>query len=455
MTDAGRFERGERYAAAHGVVTTRGVDTITGLDVLIYDFPGAPTLETGAEVSQHALKVLFAGVVDGQGGPRGQLVAAYPTGASLVAQGESAVDDGFVLGALQALKDAHGQGVAHGDITASRLLYGLGEVYVEGFGVPWRVSAGVDDARALMRADVVALAKALLALAGDDLSAEVAAALRSVEPANPPLTAERLHAIVKRLAGGAVKVPALGFTELTLPTVPAPSQAAPAPREQAPREQAPRESQPRAASAVAPQPQAPPAGDPLEAPPDDPEPITLHSDPGLGPPPRTSPKDSSPGFVKAPPPGAKYRHGTLEDGPPPAPIRLDREERQLLRPRRSWRGPALLLLMILAAGLAGYLAWRERPNRPAAAASPFTSYFVDVEVEPSTMPPVDLIVLRSPPDSRYEEGDRLSTVPKSVAFDAAGTWVVYAKFLTRQTPPVTVRVPEDRAVRVVFPPQEE
>src|SRR5690606_15111631 len=156
VTDAGRFERGERYAAAHGVVTTRGVDTITGLDVLIYDFPGTPTLAAGASVSDHALKVLYANAVEGDDGPRGCLVAAYPTGASLVARGESAVDDRFVLQAVQGLRDAHAQGVYHGDITPSRLLYFLGEVYIEGFGVPWRKGG---DKRALMRADVVALAK--------------------------------------------------------------------------------------------------------------------------------------------------------------------------------------------------------------------------------------------------------------------------------------------------------
>src|SRR5690606_24388101 len=128
VTDAGRFERGERYAAAHGVVTTRGVDTITGLDGLIYDFPGTPTVAAGA--------------------PR------------------------FVLHARQCLKDAHARGVVQGDITASGLLDGLGEVYIEGFGVPWRGAPEGDGARALMRADVAAMAKALLSLAGDDLSAE-------------------------------------------------------------------------------------------------------------------------------------------------------------------------------------------------------------------------------------------------------------------------------------------
>src|SRR5690606_17118293 len=119
-------------------------------------------------------------------------------------------------------------------------------------------------------------------------------------------------------------------------------------------------------------------------PPGAPEPIVLHSDPGLAAPSKPSPKDSSPGFVKAPPPGAKYRSGTVEEGPPPAPIRLDRDELPLGRPRRAWRGPALLVLMLLVAGFAAYLAWREPPARTAAVTSPFTSYLVDVAVEPAT-----------------------------------------------------------------------
>lgn len=465
MTDAGRFERGEHYSAAHGVVTHRGVDPVTGLEVLIYDFPGAPTVAPGPAVSEHVLKVLAADARTTAEGERGYLVAAYPSGASLLAPGESAVDDRFVLRALKGLKEAHARGIAHGAIDESRLLYSLGDVYIEGFGVPWRAgpSGQGADERTRLRADVLALADALLALAGDNLSGEVSAALRSARSSNPPMTAERLHAIVSRLAGGAVKVPASGFVDMTLPTVPV---APPSEPQRADRPPEPsHDASPRPAPAAQPQPPSSPRPTPSAAAPparpvaaaraEDPDPITINSDAGLRPPSQPSPKDSSPGFVKALPPGAKYRHGNVEEGPRPAPIRLDRQELVLGKPRRAWRGPALLLLILLVAGFGAYLAWRERPAEPTAGPNPFPSYLVDVTVEPASMPPVDLIVLRSPSGSRYTEGARLSTVPKNVAFDAAGTWVVYARFLARETPPVTVQVPDDTAVTVVFPPQEE
>src|SRR5690606_15768766 len=181
VTDAGRFERGEHYSAAHGVVTHRGVHPVTGLEVLIYDFPGAPTVAPGPAVSEHVLKVLAADARTTAEGERGHLVAAYPSGASLLAPGESAVDDRFVLRALKGLKEAHARGIAHGAIDESRLLYSLGDVYIEGFGVPWRAgpSGQGADERTRLRADVLALADALLALAGDNLSGEVSAALRS------------------------------------------------------------------------------------------------------------------------------------------------------------------------------------------------------------------------------------------------------------------------------------
>ncbi|HLV11817.1 MAG TPA: hypothetical protein VKY42_05145 [Trueperaceae bacterium] len=461
MTDAGRFERGEQYAVVDGVVTHRGVDPVTGLDVLIYDFPGAPTVAAGVSVSDHALKVLVAETRQGPDGASGHLVAAYPTGAALVAPGESAVDYRFVLQALQGLKEAHAKGVVHGDITPSRLLYGLGEVFIEGFGVPWRAGSRPADERAAMRADVVALARSLLALAGDNLSTEVTAALRSAEAANPPMTAERLHAIVKRLAGGAVTVPAAGFTDLTLPTVPtAKAEARPAPpaAPEAPRPAASPAGAAVAASVPAGAAHAAPA--PRDAPVEDPEPITLHSDPGLGPQPRRpSPKDTSPGFVKAPPPGAKYRHGSLEDGPRPAPIRVDREERALertlTRSRRSWRGPALLLLMLLVAGLAAYLAVLNRDGQGARLATPGENFLVDVAVQPANMPPVQLVVVQSPPGSRNPPGTVMTSVPRAVTFDVAGTWVVQGRFQRRETPPVTLQVPDDRAITLVFPPQEE
>lgn len=456
MTDAGRFERGEQYSAAHGVVTHRGVDPITGLDVLIYDFPGRPTMSEGPPVSDHLLKVLQADVREVDGRARGRLVVAYPSGATLLAPGESVVDDRFVLSALEGLRDAQARGLVHGDLTQSRILYSYGEVAIEGYGVPWHLAKGTTgDAKALAHADVVGLAKGLLALAASDLSVEVASALKAAASTatSPPMTSDRLYGIVKRLAGGAVKVPASGFTELTLPTVPVPRKSAPEPSEapaQRPRSDpttAP-ERPPAAAQGQAPRQQrkAEPKPTPL-----DPEPITLVSDPGLTPPRPVSPKDSSPGFVKALPPGAKYRHGNLEEGPRPAPIRMDGQESLGRVSRRAWRGPALLLLMLLVAGFAAYLTLLNQNSADDPVTSAFENYLVEVSVMPANLPPVQLVVDQSPAGSDSTPGTVMAAVPRSVTFDAAGRWVVHGRFQGRETPPVTLNVPQDTAITLTFP----
>ncbi len=454
MTDAGRFERGEQYSAAHGVVTYRGVDPITGLDVLIYDFPGAPTMAAGPAVSEHVLKVLHSDVTEIDGEKRGSLVVAYPSGATLLAPGESAVDDKFVLRALEGLRDAQARGLVHGDLTQSRLLYSYGEVAIEGYGVPWHVVKGIE---AKPHADVVSLAKALLALAGSDLSGEVAAALRAAASSStsPPMTGDRLYGIVKRLAGGAVKVPASGFTDLTLPTVPVRRAPAAAQVEERADQQVTRPPDgPPASAATSRSPAREPARKSAPQPtPLDPEPITLVSDPGLTPPNQMSPRDSSPGFVKALPPGATYRHGNLDEGPRPAPIRMDGQEILGRASRRAWRGPALLLLMLLVAGFAAYLALLNQNAQEDPLTGAFESYLVDVSVMPANLPPVQLVVDQSPPGSNNRPGTVMAAVPRSVTFDAAGRWVVHGRFQGRETAPVTIEVPRDTAITLTFPEQ--
>lgn len=480
----GRFERGEPYSTHRDAVTYRGLDPLTGLDVLIYEFKGRPTLETGTLSSERILSVLGANVKRGEEGETGTVVAALPSGASLVAPGEAVVDDRFVLQAVEAALDAQRHQVIHGDITPSRLLYSKGRVYLEGYGVPWNSGGGrVGGAKAL-HLDLQSLVRSLLELAGDNLSAEVTVTLRSVlSPAtSPPMTAQRLYSILKRLAGGAVTVPTAGFTDLTLPVSPghdplradAPvaravsaEQATPvrAAREpaapQRPQPPLPRPQDVRAtasqgttAGVAASQSQAPSAY------PTDPDPITLNSDPGFVPAGdrqsgqggEFTPRDTSPGFVKDLPPGATYRPGNLEESLKPAPFRFDKGEERSTR-ARSWRGPALLLLLLLTAGLAAYLAFMARQaNEPTPAGFGLVQHTIDVSVQPTNLPPVSLVVDESPEGSTFRPGTVMGSVPRKVTFDVAGTWVVHAVFRDRITDSVTVVVPDDQAITLVFPP---
>ena len=459
MNDASRFERGERYSVVRDITTYRGVDPITGLDVLIYDFPGEARAAAGSIVSDHLPPILAVS----SDGARGTLVSAMPFGASLVAPGERVVDDRFGMQAVGALRDAHALGLVHGDLSTSRVLLANAQVYLEGYGVPWAGAGAPTDEQAL-HADLQALVRALIELGGDNLSAEVSAALRgaSAKGSYPPMTAPRLHAIIRRLAGGAVKVPGAGFGKLTLPTTTAPASgsAADAARERHSSQAATSTDRPRHSTGQNTGQKAGPTAPPNAAS-EDPEPITLNSDPGLTPPGEPpssggqpsrglSPRDTSPGFVKALPPGATYRHGNLEEGLRPAPIRLDRDEEAAAR-RRSWRGPALLLLVLLVAGLAAYLTmlWQRSDNAgPAVKAF----YLVDVLVEPANMPPVQMIVDKSPNDSTYATGTVLGSVPARRQFDAVGTWVVHGVFQERTTPPVTVQIPQTTSITLTFPP---
>lgn len=491
MNDASRFERGERYSVVRDITTYRGVDPVTGLDVLVYDFPGEPTAAAGSLTSEHILPILAASSSNGIG----TVVSALPFGAQLVAPGEREIDDRFVLQAAGALRDAHELGLVHGDLSGSRLLYARPHVYLEGYGVPWAGDQAQTGERAL-HADLQSLVRALLQLAGDNLSTEVSAALKgaAAKGAYPPMNAPRLHAIIRRLAGGAVKVPAAGFSDLTLPTTASHAGPTVADANAPPgdRPKPPGVSGPEVATKSEAMPAAVPsrpkesagsgshggtAAGSTERRPNglreeaarreaaefhDPEPITLNSDPGLVPPgqspasedlsKRPSPRDTSPGFVKALPPGAKYRHGNIDDGLRPAPIRFDQEEAAARR--RSWRGPALFVLVLLVAALGATIALLRQQQDQGGATTSGPDYLVAVRVEPANLPPVSLIVDQSPPDSAYAPGTVLGSVPHRVPFDAVGTWVVHGEFQRRTTPPVTVQVPADVSVTLTFPPAD-
>ncbi len=486
MEGLSRFERGEVYARRSSVTSFRGVDTLTGLEVLVYEYGGPPNPQVERLRSDHLLGVLE----QAQEGGVTTVVVAYPPGATLVAPGESVVDGEFVLQALEGLRDAHKLGLYHGDIGPSRLLYAAGNVYIEGFGVPWRgkwPQAGTAAQQAALH-DVQSLLKTLLELASDYLSTEVKAVMQGAlaGSSTPPPTAERLHSLIWRLVGGAVNVPSSGFTDLALPLDPAvdldlsfpepprePARPTPAPSQQArapTRPERREEPQPQAARArpsPTPRPAAQPQPNPkatgggqqraapvdpwLEAP-KDPEPITLHSDPGLSLPPGSRQKQSS-AFVKDLPPGAKYRAGNLEESPRPAPFRLDKDD---LRPRdrRSFRGAALLLLLILVAGFAAYLSFVARNPEPGTGGGgPATrvAHIVDVRISPPNMPPVELYVDRSPSGSSIAAGTLLGSAPRRYTFDANGSWVVHAEIQGRRSDSVTFELPLTSSITLTFP----
>jgi len=497
VDQSGRFQRNQELRHDGQIVTTMGVDVVTGLSVLIYDFPGSPLLRQGS-LDLEGVPTVLASWTEGE---KGTLVATYPSGSTLVAPGEAVVDDQFVLQTVTLLRDAARKGLAHGGIGPGRFLWAGKRLYLEGYGVPWRAgtppvppSGQVTPNTALdaaLRADLRDAVKALLELGAQGISTEVAAALRASATGKSATDAAALQAIVRRLSGGAVTVPSAGFVDIVLPTTPGSPSAerapldleslefTPVPRAPEPgidydphdvagaMGASPSVSATRTDMRVDPRELTQPPSSPRQQPgarqepspgkgresPLEPDPITLVSDPGGGTL-RTGKADhkaSDPGFVKHLPPGATYRAGSLDDAPRPAPIRIDDAADDQVR-RRAWRGPGLLVLLVLVVALGIFLALRAQRASTLAQVTPGTvSHLVDVRVSPSNLPPVSLVVDRSPDGSRYTRGTIIGTVPRRVGFDAAGTWVVHARFQGRSSESVTLKVPDDTVITVVFP----
>lgn len=491
VDQSGRFQRNQELRHDGQVVTSMGVDVVTGLSVLIYDFPGEPLLSQGS-LDLEGVPTVLASWTEGE---KGTLVAAYPSGSTLVAPGEAVVDDQFVLQTLTLLRDAARKGLAHGGIGPGRFLRAGKRLYLEGYGVPWRAGTPPAPASgqvtpnpaldAALRADLTDGVKALLELGAQGISTEVAAALRASVTGKNATDVAALQATVRRLAGGAVTVPSAGFVDIVLPTTPESTSVGrgpldlesleftPVPRapeagiDYDPHDVAgtmgaspsvsatrtdmrvdPDELKPRPSS-----PQPPPGAAKRQESPLEPDPITLVSDPGGGTLRTGKPdhKASDPGFVKHLPPGATYRAGSLDDAPRPAPIRIDDDADDQVS-HRAWRGPGLLVLLVLVVALGIFLALRAQRNSTLSQVSPSTvSHLVDVRVSPGNLPPVSLVVDRSPDGSRYPRGTIIGTVPRRVGFDAAGTWVVHGLFQGRSSEPVTLQVPDDTVITVVFP----
>lgn len=523
-SDGARYQRTEQLRRSGPVTTSRGVDVVTGLGVLIYDFSGPPTTKAGQLTSESIPAVLAAGF----DGTRGVLVAAYPQGSAQFDQSGAALDDTLVLQALTALRDAARVNLTHGDITADRLILAHGRLYLEGYGVPWQnTDQGVPSKEVLQAAladDLRSAVRVLLGLGTANMSSEVLSALKgAVASPSRAGDAAQLYSVVRRLAGGAVTVPSAGFGNLVIPTVDGRGTKPPNPEsddlglghlnidldldkldlkprdvppldpiddlddpgfpDYSPAAGNPDDSDP-ALSDLTPVPEStdvvddalelfdePPHFDSappefgvgrrddaiLTTPPfpDDPDPIVLQSDPGPTIATDSKLRDSGAGFVKDLPPGATYKAGNVEEDVrvPPMDLNISAVPK---RPKRQWRLPLLVAALVLVAGAAGYLALvssREPPGAVPGTAG--ISHFVDVRVDPPNLPPVSLIVEQRPAASAYRAGTIIGSVPRRVRFDAAGTWVVRATFQGRVSESVTLNVPGDTVIVIVFPPDEQ
>jgi hypothetical protein len=170
----GRFRITALLAEQGDVRSYRGVDSLTGLPVLIYRFSGQPATLRGLESNN------IPGVLDtGFDGRKGEVVVAYaPDYRPLTEPVAPENVWPLLLDSSTALKDAAQANVAHGDLKPERFLRADHHHLIEGYGARWRPQPSPYTAPDALigtsqAGDVYAWAKSVAYLCGPHLPKEI------------------------------------------------------------------------------------------------------------------------------------------------------------------------------------------------------------------------------------------------------------------------------------------
>ncbi len=505
MSDRTRYQAQSLYQETSNVSSYRGVDPVTGLPVLIYRFQGKPDPAL-ARLDSEYLPRLLAWRDDDVGG-----VMVVSWSSALVPAGNQPLDNLQLLDAARALADAAAAGVTHGDLTPSRFLLAGDSVVLEGFGVPWHTG------RPEPGEDVRAWARSVRQL-GHSQNPSLGALLAELEAA-PEATAEQLLSRLKDiLLRGEVTAAATPLANASAPVPEVVAEPEAVAAEEADADASgpdtsgldlgwdsfagPEDSDldfgsansnpglealdieleydPAQVSQPQPAPQAPvaeevesvEAGLAAEVNDAGTEPDSAVFRPSSAfASERLKPAATAQREPAQPPAGGSSSYlKRLEDrepAPGPGPSREtgrgsgqhEWDSGPGLPPERNSRRiimfTALLILSAVLIALVVYLRNQERERVPEPLSQPII-YIIDVLVEPTNLPPVDLFVLESPEAAGLRPNTKLGTAPRSMGLDAEGTWIFEGRFQGRISAPVTVRVPQDRstAVTIVIPPEE-
>ena len=454
-----RYQAKKPFATAGSVKTFEGVDPLTGLPVLIYRFPARPTLAVGDLDSENVPGVL-ASAFDGEG----RLVVAYSREYAPL-KGPLPVDKlmPLALGSARALLDAAEAGVVHGDIRPERFLVAGGDLLLEGYGAVWDAPSAtyrapeLGDGPPSPAGDVYAWAGALRSALGSGIPERLEQLFTHCLSQNPEdrPSAEAIHRGLELQVESLARASAASVGAYAGNTSPPP----------------------------------PPANGSQD--PEDTEPILIRTNSGtsasagssvgssvgsnvpsarLGAPAvykganngasettngavneKPARADEGRVFVRDLPPGGVYRAGTEEGSRPPAPFEAP-PDIILEDERRGGRRLILLVALLVGAALLAVLAFLGRDagvTGPRSAAAP--TYALRVSVEPRSIANAVLLAIVSPDGSSLNTGDEIAYVPGRASLDAAGVWRLQARYQDRLSAPVSVRVPEETAVTLVFP----
>lgn len=190
--------------------------------------------------------------------------------------------------------------------------------------------------------------------------------------------------------------------------------------------------------------------------------------------PPTTPPPAPPSDASGPPPAAPRAEPPVRRGPPPGSrvraggigaLAVARARGHgLVERAAAHRRPMAVALLVGAALWWGLATWGSgsplrqgaaprlaTPPLAAGAGPTVAAYAIRVRLEPPGHPPASLVVLSSPPGSRWSAGQVVGTVPSVVTLDREGAWRFEARFAGRRSEPADAFLPFDRDVALVFP----
>ena len=475
-----RYQRKSRFDERSGVVTFEGLDPVTGLPVLIYEFEGEVNPNLESLESENIPGILALGSEDGLS----QAVVAYSKGYLPLGQPLRVTLETLLLDSARALRDAAAADVIHGDINAERFWGSSEHVLIEGFGIPWRTAD-----KPSLQGDIKDWAGAVRTVLGE-VPAALSAILSRCEgtPDTRP-SAEKLFNELSALdfsqlltatakktlhdidigfslndmhgASSATPVPTEFDTELdfVVTDTPAPQAVATPP------------DRVKSSSVVM---GLPPGAQAREA--------QGLSDPkkdmfgqpkgGL----RSTPQSSREAeqtrankqtFIKNLPPGATYHAGSTEEpahAPRPQGHSKTPFEETFSVPKQVRAGPPWgILAAVFLAAIAlvfGAFIWQGRSGVTFTGSSADVNYLVEMVIGPGNIPPVELLVVQSPEGSRHAVGSLLvSRYPAGthqLVLDREGAWQLQARI--RGVYPedvssdiVAVTLPQERNISFTLP----
>ncbi len=438
-----RYQKQSLYAEKNQVKVYEGVDPLTGLLVLIYEFPGEANPKLQQLESQNIPGLLD---VHSEAGVSA-VVVAFSKKYKALSQPLRISKMNILLDSARALRDAADAGVVHGDIRPQRFLGSQEHALLEGFGIPWNSTdnpyRAPDSQAASFSGDVYAWAKSVLDITQRDLPPS---ALALLERCLAPLAKDRPSArgLYDALNQSADAQPDSTFEPADAQINNAGGQSLPATPATPPIAAKPSANSLTLADLQ--------AQEKIEA---------EHK--------KAEAKEAKKTFIKDLPPGATYKAGEtvltkksasgarFDD----AVIDFDGEPDGRAR-RRSIMLWITLVFALLLAGIAFYYQLFSNNSLTSSFSPPASEsaagFIVELDIQPRDIPLAQIVVISSPDGSTRPNNSVFGNYPagtNQIALNQAGLWQFQGRFEDRRSEIISLNLPEQRRIVIEIPELEE